>query len=160
MVLGPFNYFHIERIKEELDKINIDFAVLHNEDAQKAIKEADLRKPPGRYSAIYQSSGDFLYVDIDDHDEEKVVAILSQLGVMDISELNTEMQLDEPEYHCTECDYRSENPGLCPHHNKKLLEFSEWVADSKANPNSSKWSVVALAVFIFGLIYIAYFRRK
>jgi hypothetical protein len=156
MLLGPFNFFHVGLLKDVLSDQGIEHKFLTDPEAQEIITARAVDQQP-RSHPTYQSSGDFLYLEIDEQHVPLITETLSKLGAV----LNEESkgELDHSDFLCTECDYIAHEPGLCPTHQKPLFEFSDWVkASTEKESRSGKLLMLAL-VAIAALAFL-YFRNK
>lgn len=156
MRIGPFNSFHFSQIENLLKKENIPFSIDQDPQALEKIRKKDLERAPDPYP-IYQSSGDFLFVDVDEFHAPRALFILDKNGLVPINDEEKTAVLESAEYHCLQCDYVSDHPGSCPHHNQNLLEYSDWVAAKNA-PRQSLSGYFGIIIVLIIVAAFYYFR--
>jgi hypothetical protein len=162
MLLGPFNSFLINDILFALKKNEIKHEIIQDPVALEKIRTLDLQKNPSVNTGLYSSSGDFLYIQIEDNDALRVESLLEKHGIVLATTSEDTEVLSTAEYHCRICDYTSDHPITCPAHGQPLLEYSEWVDATRTNDSVFVRymfvGILVLAGCVFA--YLNYFSKN
>ena len=156
MRIGPFNSFHISQLEELFKKNNVQYSLFQDPEALKKIRESEVQRSPTRFP-LYQSNGDYIYVDLQETDVDALRAELETFGVIFVA--HHEMQdLESEEYYCVSCDSTSDSAGFCHKHQTRLVTFSEWAAQKSKNPQKNYILFMIAAVAAFLSLVVWYFR--
>src|SRR4051812_7268472 len=128
MLFGPFPIFFIERLRSALGDFAPEAKVYSSaaEVAQFREKVRDRAYTPNAHPPV-ETQEDLLYIEIPSSRLLLVKAELLKMGVQ-LSEPEFDPEFHRGEYLCPRCAHVSAEPGLCPQHKIRLLEFSAWAA--------------------------------
>lgn len=162
MLLGPFNSFHIQELVDYLNQKNIEHQLIQDPEAIQKIRDADKAKNPGNPNdRLFRSSGDFLYLEINDNDMSLVYPAIEKFGIVPANAPESAELLESAEYHCLHCDYTSDQPGVCKRHSDdRLLEFSEWIQARELAGYLGNKGRLYFFLFVFGFAVIGLILRR
>lgn len=148
--LGPFSRIHVSLLKQKLEKDGITFeteedADLLREFAQRARQNKSMTNP------TFSGSAEYIFIEIE---KEHLLRIKKDLDKMGFAIVESE-PVEGEDYYCPSCDFTSNEPGLCPKHGLRLLDFSGWTEEKRFDWKSFRsraffWISAFLTVAIFG----------
>lgn len=84
MRVGPFHSFHIQKLIAHLNELKISHELVQDPNVHQEMKNADLERSLGFAEiyerGVYQSRGDFLYIEMDEKDVQKILPELEKYG--------------------------------------------------------------------------------
>jgi hypothetical protein len=154
MIFGPLPTLFADKLKALLDEQNATYKLFFSEEELEQLRMLPLQQGI-RSRPVFTGLHDYIYIDIPD---EHLPIVKSELENM-VGPLNTKYagELDGPsEYLCTKCDFISTNPGLCPKHHIRLLEFSDWnKARAEDSTKGTRIAVIVLLILLASWIYFS-----
>lgn len=137
----------------------MDHEVFQDPQALDKIKKKEHLDSPRIYPT-YQSSGDFLFIDIAKTDFELIKSDLIRMGLMHDFEAHELQENTQEEYLCLYCDKESDKPGVCEIHNARLLEYSEWAKLTGGTPDARRKSIFLLVIVAcIAIVYLVNYLR-
>ncbi len=158
MRIGPFSSFHVDQVEELLQQKNIEYSLFQDPEAVEKIRDLEVERAPTQNS-VYQSTGDYIYVDLTDDDAKSLRSELENLGVVFVDE-HIAHDLDAEEYYCLSCDYTADSPGFCRQHQTRLVDFTQWVAKTSKSSSKNELAFTVASVLAFCALALWYFRAK
>lgn len=149
-----------QKLQSLLEEHKRSIKIYSTEETQQAVRD-DMKKNLGNPYPTYSGGYDSIYVEIRTEDLLIVKAELEKMGYA-ITKQATEGDFT-PEYLCPQCKFKSDEPGLCPEHRIKLLEYSDWHAEkSKKSSAANRAFVIVVFLLVAFLLYkqlsVSHFR--
>jgi hypothetical protein len=145
--LGPFSKIHISLLQQKLEKENISSEIYEDLDllrefAQKARSQKIVSYP------TFSGAAEYIYLEIE---KEYLLLIKQDLDKMGFPPVRAEAPPEGEDYFCPSCKFSSSAPGVCPVHQLRLLDFSNWIEskDQRRNKISKLLYQAALLVLLF-----------
>lgn len=145
-IFGPMDQVQLGKLTESLDLEGAEYKIEISEEEIEKHKDKSRNQPITTSSPFY-SLANFYYIKIPTRNLLIVKKHLENIG-FSLSSSNQAEIPSRPEFMCTRCKFMAHQPGFCPQHGVKLLEFSEWVAFKQAKYDRIQSRVLILLALI------------